>query len=72
MKQAMKVTQWILGIAAALSLIVAVISKIVYTFSLNFLFPNTSSMSFLVFTVTCSLASIALSLIKISKIMDKQ
>lgn len=70
MKKAMIITQWILGICAALSLIVGVIAKIVYVFSLN-LIPNTSPGAFLTFTSTCALASIALSLIKMGKIMDK-
>ncbi|MEK7396538.1 MAG: hypothetical protein AAB116_06340 [Candidatus Poribacteria bacterium] len=70
MGNALRITQWILGILAALSLIVGVISKIVYIFAQN-LFPATSPMAFLIFTSTCALSSIALSLIKISKIMDK-
>jgi arginine exporter protein ArgO len=71
MKQAMKITQWVLGISAALSLIVAVIYKIVYVFSQGLL-PYTSPTAFLVFTATCSLASIALSLLNIAKHTDKQ
>jgi len=70
MKKAMNITQWILGICAALSLIVGVISKIIYIFTQN-TFPGTSPMAFLIFTSTCALSSIALSLIKMSKIMDK-
>lgn len=70
MKKYMDVTQWVLGVMAALSLIVGVISKIVYVFSLT-TFPNTSPMAFLWFTATCALASIALSLIKMCKLMDQ-
>ena len=71
MKQAMWITQWVLGVAGALSLLVGVIYKIIYTFSTSVI-PNVSPMGFLAFTAVCSLASIALSLLKITKIMDKQ
>jgi hypothetical protein len=71
MKQAMKITQWVLGVAGALSLLVGVIYKIIYTFTVSAI-PNASPMGFLAFTAVCSLASIALSLLKITKIMDKQ
>ena len=68
MKQAMKITQWVLGVAGALSLLVGVIYKIIYITIPDFI-PNSSPMGFLVFTAVCSLASIALSLLKITKII---
>jgi hypothetical protein len=71
MGNALRITQWILGILAALSLIVGVISKIVYILTQSLFPSSTSPMAFLIFASTCALASIALSLIKISKIMDK-
>jgi hypothetical protein len=71
MKKAMWITQWVLGVAGALSLIVGVIFKLVYVTVPGFI-PNSSPMGFLAFTAVCSLASMALSLLKISKIMDKQ
>ncbi|MDQ1316703.1 MAG: hypothetical protein QG588_351 [Candidatus Poribacteria bacterium] len=71
MKQAMKITQWVLGVAGALSLLVGVIYKIAFVFIPGFI-PNSRPMGFLAFTAVCSLASIALSLLKITKIMDKQ
>ena len=71
MKQAMRITQWVLGVAGVLSLLVGVIFKIVYVTIPGFI-PNSSPMEFLAFTAVCSLTSIALSLLKITKIMDKQ
>jgi flagellar biogenesis protein FliO len=71
MKQAMKITQWILGIAAILSLIVGFIYKIIYVFAQGMI-PYTSPMGFLTFAITCSLVSIALSLIKLAKLMEKE
>jgi phosphoglycerol transferase MdoB-like AlkP superfamily enzyme len=71
MKQAMKITQWILGIAAVLSLIIGFVYKIIYVFAQGLL-PYTSPMGFLVFAVACSLVSIALSLIKLVKLMEKE
>jgi hypothetical protein len=70
MKKAMVTTQWILGIAAALSLIFAVIYKIIYA-STQTLISNISPTGFLWFTATCSLASIALSLLKLCKLMEE-
>jgi len=61
MNKLMEVLQWILGIVAALSLILGVIFKIAGVVVLT-AHPS----SFLWFTVTCCLASIALSMLKIS------
>ncbi len=71
MKQAMWITQWVLGVAGALSLLVGVIFKIAYVTIPGFI-PNPSPTGFLKFTAVCSLASIALSLLKITTIMDQQ
>ena len=60
-----KLLQWILGIAAGLSLVLGVVFKLVYGFSRTFVFRTTPG-AFLQFTITCCLASIALSLIKLS------
>lgn len=70
MKKYMDVTQWILGVIAALSLIVGIIIKIIYTFTLTTI-SNIRPMDFLCFTATCALASIALSLIKMCKLMEE-
>lgn len=69
MKKAMTVTQWVLGILASLSLIVAIVYKFVYMFTNN-LFSNSSPMGFLWLSVACSLLSMALSLIKMGKLME--
>ncbi len=53
--------QWILGISAALSLVLGVIFKLFGVIVLN-----TGPPSFIKFTVTCSLASMALSLVDLS------
>jgi len=71
MGNAMRITQWILGILAALSLVAGIISKLIYIFAHSMFPPRTSPMAFLIFTSACALLSIALSLIKISKIMEK-
>jgi len=70
MKKAMATTQWVLGIVATLSLIVSVVYKFFYMFS-QALLPNTSPMGFLWLSASCALVSIALSLIKIGKIMEQ-
>ena len=57
----MKALHWILGISGGLSLIVGVIFKLA-----GFVVRNAPPGSFLRFTATCCLASIALSLIELS------
>jgi len=71
MKKAMKITQWVLGISAALSLVIGVINRFILFFS-GYCIPSVSSITFLRFTATCALASIALSLIELCKSMEKQ
>ena len=56
-----KVLQWILGVTAGLSLIVAVIFKVTHTYILL-----ANSTTFVRLTITCCLASIALSLIELT------
>jgi hypothetical protein len=59
--QAMKLLQWILVIAAALSLVIGVIFKL-FRVSVLSAFP----VSFIRFTVACCLLSIALGVISLS------
>lgn len=61
MNKLMKVLQRILGIAAALSLVLGVIFKLA-----NVVVLTAAPISFLRFTAICCLASIALSMIKVS------
>ena len=56
-----KMLQWILGIAAALSLILAIIFRLANTYVLTI-----GPITFFRFTIACCLASIALSLIELS------
>lgn len=60
MKRIIKVLQWILGIAAALSLVLGVIFKLA-----NVVVLTAAPISFLRFTITCCIASIALSMIEV-------
>ncbi|HGJ67566.1 TPA: hypothetical protein ENS27_19575 [bacterium] len=69
MKKAMIVTQWVLGILASLSLIVAIVYKFVYMITYTII-SNASPMGFLWLSVACSLLSMALSLIKMGKFME--
>ena len=62
MKQITKVLHWILGISAGLSLILGVIFKLARVVVLY-----TRPMSFFKFTAVCCLASIALSMIELSR-----
>lgn len=62
MEQMIKVLQWILGIVAGLSLILGVIFKLAHIVVLT-----AAPISFLRFTATCCLASIALSMIELSR-----
>ena len=61
----MKGLQWVLGIIAALSLVMGVILKLVYGFAGRYVLRATPS-AFLRFAMVCILASIALSLIEIA------
>jgi len=70
MKKAMATTQWVLGIVASLSLLISIVYKFVYMFS-QALLPYTSPMGFLWLAASCAMVSIALSLIKIGKIMEQ-
>ena len=61
----MKGLQWVLGIVAALSLVMGVIFKLVYSFAGRYVLRTTPG-AFLQFAMVCILASIALSLIEIA------
>lgn len=60
-----KVLHWILGISAALGLILSVIFKVIYGLAQVTVFTITARGG-LLFTATCCLASIALSLFELS------
>ena len=66
MAKVIMVFHWILGIAAGLSLILGVVFKIVYGFSKTFVF-SVEPVSFLQFTAVCCLASVALSMVDLSR-----
>jgi len=61
----MKILHWILGISAALSLIIGVIFRIVHIFTGTYILGMAPG-SLLIFTITCCLASIALSMIELT------
>lgn len=60
-----RILHWILGIAAGLSLVLGVIFKLIYSIGGVVVF-STSPRACLLFTATCCLASIALSMIELS------
>jgi len=70
MKKAMSATQWVLGVLASLSLIVAIVYKFVFIFSYKLL-SGVTPKGLLWLSAVCSLVSIALSLIKIGKLMEE-
>mgnify|MGYP001121403204 CR=1 FL=1 len=65
MIKVIKILHWILGILAGLSLLVGVIFKLIYNISRAIVF-STTPRACLLFTATCCLASIALSMIEMS------
>jgi len=71
MKKTMAITQWVLGILSALSLILGLIYKVIYMITHALFIGYLSPMAVIWFSAACSLLSIALSLIKLGKLMEE-